>query len=141
MADDERGRAVSNPIVPTSESILTQVVNVGVEVFSVVMSFLTCGRSTYTATYQAARTSAAPRLARPSPASSATTTSVTCSQQTGLHRVLPAAHRVPDRSEVPVPLSGPLLRAYVTSRPSTPRCDWWRLCVGQLGNGVGRCRR
>jgi hypothetical protein len=43
MADDERGRAVSNPIVPTSESILTQVVNVGVEVFSVVMSFLTCG--------------------------------------------------------------------------------------------------
>jgi hypothetical protein len=43
MADDERGRAVSNPIVPTSESILTQVVNVAVEVFSVVMSFLTCG--------------------------------------------------------------------------------------------------
>jgi hypothetical protein len=43
MADDERGRAVSNPTGSSSESILTQIVNVGVEVFSVLMSFLTCG--------------------------------------------------------------------------------------------------
>ena len=38
--DHERGRS---PTGSSSESIFTQILNVGIEVFSVVMSFLTCG--------------------------------------------------------------------------------------------------
>jgi hypothetical protein len=41
--DHEPGRIVSNPSGSGSESVLTQILNVGIEVFSVVMSFLTCG--------------------------------------------------------------------------------------------------
>jgi hypothetical protein len=41
--DHDRGRAVSNPTGSSSERILTQILNVGIEVFSVVTSFLTCG--------------------------------------------------------------------------------------------------
>ena len=41
--EHERGRAVRNPTGSSSESIRTQILNVGIEVFSVVMSFLTCG--------------------------------------------------------------------------------------------------
>jgi hypothetical protein len=41
--DHERGGAVGNPTGSSSESIRTQMLNAGIEVFSVVMSFLTCG--------------------------------------------------------------------------------------------------
>ncbi|OBH53620.1 hypothetical protein [Mycobacterium sp. E2479] len=41
--DGEHGRDVSIPTDSGGESIATQAVNVGLEVFSVVMSFLTCG--------------------------------------------------------------------------------------------------
>jgi hypothetical protein len=41
--DHERASAVSDPTASSSESILTQILNVGIEVFSVVTSFLTCG--------------------------------------------------------------------------------------------------
>ncbi|HWF29195.1 MAG TPA: hypothetical protein VG327_12575 [Mycobacterium sp.] len=41
--DHERGRAVSNPAGSSGESILTQILNVGIEMFSMAMSFLTCG--------------------------------------------------------------------------------------------------
>ncbi|OMC43260.1 hypothetical protein [Mycobacterium sp. IS-1264] len=34
---------MSNPTGSSSENILTQILNVGIEVFSVVASFLTCG--------------------------------------------------------------------------------------------------
>jgi hypothetical protein len=41
--NDGRGHYVSNDIGSSGESIVTRMLNVGIEVFSVVMSFLSCG--------------------------------------------------------------------------------------------------
>jgi hypothetical protein len=42
------------------------------------------------------------------------------------------------KGEVPALAHGPTLPACATSRPSTPSCDWWRLCAVRLGSGAAR---